>query len=407
MRAGLGASQPGSSDAAPAPTATPPSGAPPTVATEPRPPPWARLPPRPPAVIVGPAGEPLTVTVVRPVTQPPALSVVIAHYQRGDSLLSLLGDLDRQVLGVAFEVIVVDDGSEQPFVASSVPGFALKVVRRPNGGPGAARHSGIFLADAPVIVLVDDDMHLAPDFLACHVAAREAGADVVLGRIALEPDDVALFERFHVKVMDQIAPTDAATGGPGGLQPSEGRWLCTGNVSFRRADYDAIGGFDLALRRCEDRDLGIRLEAAGLRVMSSVAAVSMHRSDHRDVDVWRRRNEVYGRSDAQIGAKFPALASASPFVYLPDVPTPARQALLLAAVAPWFGRVAGTAVYALAELVDRRRERSRTADRLAVRLATLTYGLDYFAGVGRQSGTGRQALRAWRSWKALAARSGR
>ncbi|HEX8822207.1 MAG TPA: glycosyltransferase, partial [Archangium sp.] len=51
----------------------------------------------------------------RPVPLRPRLSVVVANYNRLDSIQRLLGQFARQTLPPSdFEVVVVDDGSREP-----------------------------------------------------------------------------------------------------------------------------------------------------------------------------------------------------------------------------------------------------------------------------------------------------
>jgi GT2 family glycosyltransferase len=334
-----------------------------------------------------------------------SVSVIVAYFDRPELVSTLLADLHEQQLDVGFDVIVVDDGSPRPFDRSTSSwtrtDASLRVLRQDNAGPGGARHSGIEASTGDLIVIIDDDMQTSATFLAEHLAAHRRGADVALGRIELDPDaDVSLFERFHIQVMDRVAPPVSPGDLHSGLVTdprAEGRWLCTGNVSFSRAAYEAIGGFDLSLRRCEDRDLGIRFETAGFTVVSASLARAHHRSDHVDVAKWRARNELYGRSDSVIAAKHPSRPQVSPWSFLPEVLPPARPVLVLSSVFPSFGRIAGSASYWLATRIDRL-PLPHTGP-LAIKLVTLTYGLDYFAGVGDFLGGPRRALNSWRSWR--------
>lgn len=322
------------------------------------------------------------------------LGVVIATYDRPDSLRELLGDLAEQVTERPFRVVVVDDGGHADLdsVRPVAPPFDLRFIRRDNGGPGAARHCGIEALDTDVIVIVDDDMRVATDFVQSHWDAHQRGAEVVYGFIA-PPDDLdraPLFARFHQRAIDQWLELYRA-----GTTPSGGR-LCTGNVSMRRGAYVAVGGFDLTLVRCEDRDLGLRLEERGCRFAMVEAARSEHRSDHRDAGAWRRRNVVYGRSDEVIARKHPRRADVSPWSFLDELPYVVRPLLVSAALAPRLLGPVGAAAYRVAELADR-----RAAVGPAMKLVGLTYGLDYYRGVGLQGGGARAAWRSLRAHRRL------
>src|SRR3954451_12957237 len=147
-------------------------------------------------------------------TLPPstaAISVVIATLNRTSSLLRLLRQLERQTVSAdIFEVVVVDDGSTVPAAGDIArAGLALHtvVLRSERSGAAAARHRGIEAATGDVIVILDDDIQVAPDFLARHVEHHPAGSrNAVLGWIRPDPDiAMPIFERFHADVLERFA----------------------------------------------------------------------------------------------------------------------------------------------------------------------------------------------------------
>jgi GT2 family glycosyltransferase len=328
-----------------------------------------------------------------------SISVVVATFNRKDGLAGVLGDLGRQELaGGTFEVIVVDDGSAEsvvPGVAHGTYSFPLTVVRQANGGPGRARHRGIRHCAGDVVVIIDDDMHVEPTFLAAHLRCYSGGADVVLGRIK-SPNDPALplFERFHMEALERFV-----TEFERGESRPEGIRLCTGNVSFRKSAYDAVGGFDLGLVRCEDRDLGLRFEIAGYVFAFSSDAWSEHQSDHEDVAVWQKRSRLFGELDTKISWKHPAHRTASPWSFFPKLPVVLHPILFASACFPKVGAKLGAASYQLGVRVEKS-GRTKTA----MSLASLCYALEYFAGVGSAFDRPRakNVLKSWRSYAQVA-----
>lgn len=317
------------------------------------------------------------------------MSVVIATYNRLDSLLWLLDDLNGQV-GVqgGFDVTVVDDESEvavEGEVLARPTNFACQVIRRQNGGPGVARDTGIRSSSGAIVVILDDDMMIPPTFLAGHQRAHSDGASVVLGHIrAPRTGELPLFERFHQRTLDRFVAAYAK-----GDAIVEGVRLCTGNVSFRRDAYLAVGGFDMALRRCEDRDIGIRFELAGYPFAFTEEGWSEHRSDHEDVTTWRRRNTLYGELDTVIARKFPTVAHVSPWEFLFHLPKISLPFLATAVLFPSVGHSLAGQVYTVA----RQAEKRRFGD-VAMLGASLCYGMEYYAGVGRElaKAEGRRAV---------------
>jgi glycosyltransferase involved in cell wall biosynthesis len=305
------------------------------------------------------------------------LSLVVATYNRASSLRRLLRDLAQQSLPASeFEVVVVDDGSREPVVLRlgrlALP-FALRVVTQANAGAAAARHRGVCEARGELIVIVDDDMELPPTFLGAHLAQHPAGSRrLVLGRmLAPAGGPLPIFERYHAVMLDRLAE-DVRLG----RVQARGTHLFTGNVSFRRDDYFAAGGFDPSLKQSEDAELGIRLEKAGVEVRLCEEACSIHHSDHTSVGKWMRRAYQYGVWDHHIAQKHPDVPAADPWRFLSMVHPLSRPFLLASVGLP--GLMAGVAWLGIrcAQLLDR-----MGAARPAVAAATLVYGVQYYRGL--------------------------
>lgn len=333
-----------------------------------------------------------------------SVSVIISTFNRLPLLQELLDALGKQTLGTErFEVVVVDDGSREP-VAPALSmrrdAYKLTVLTQANAGAAAARHAGIMQATGEVVVITDDDMLVPPEFLAEHVAAHEAGNTVVLGQIAADQTvgEKPLFERFHAEQLARFVARfkDEPTA-------VRGVMVCTGNVSFRRDEYLAVGGFDKSLGRSEDRELGVRLQKAGARLYFAQKAVTTHRSDHTDLSVWMKRNYNYGVYDSRIHHKHPDRLDADPWHFLFLVNPLSRGLLLAAVAAPTVGKLLSQAAYKASEVVDRGRALHPAFERVAIAGATLTYGLEYFRGVREEAGSLGNALRdlGSHSWKAL------
>jgi glycosyltransferase involved in cell wall biosynthesis len=318
------------------------------------------------------------------------ISVVIATFNRGRLLLDLLQGLAVQTLPPGdFEVIVVDDGSKEPvrplIEAARFP-FDLTILEQPNAGPAAARHRGILRAKGDVVVVLDDDMLVDPGFLAEHLRAHEAGGTLVLGHIADDEElgvRKPLFELFHARQL-----TGFLNALREGRIAPRGVHVCTGNVSFRRAAYLAAGGFDLSLPHSEDRELGVRLEKAGARLVFADGARSVHRSDRASLEGWFRRSFLYGVCDARIAKKHPDVPYADPWRYLFDVNPISRPLFLLTAAAPGVGRRIARAAMRVAMGVE-----MLGAERAALAGATLAYGLEYIRGVRSEAGSLRATAR--------------
>lgn len=339
----------------------------------------------------------LTRTADRAAT--PQVAVIIAVYNRAESLRVLLTQLAAQRIDPsAFEVVVVDDGSTPPIAevmhAPDVP-FALRLLQQDNAGPAAARDRGIRASTAPLVISLDDDMRVGPDFIAAHLAAHaDAPAPrVVLGRLrAPSGASLRLFERYQLAQLDRLARR--ATTDPTVVR---GGNVYSGNVSFARALYDAAGGFDAALRFSEDAELGLRFERAGASIRFSDDAWSEHWSDHTSLSRWIDRSIAYGRADSHVAAKHPHDAGANPWRFLDDVNPISRPLLRLAVAWPTIGRVLARLVLALAHALA-----VIGGERLAMIATTLAYGLLYYVGVREAAGSFAAARAGRRAYLQMA-----
>jgi serine acetyltransferase/GT2 family glycosyltransferase len=312
----------------------------------------------------------------------PRLSVVVATHDRPALLARLLEQLARQTLPATdFEVVVVDDGSAEPvapaLAARSFP-YALRVETQANAGAAAARHRGAVAARGALLVVVDDDMEVGPDFLERHLARHPEGSrKVVLGAIRPPPSiaRLPLFERWGQRSLEAFAARALAGGAV------RGNNVYTGNVSFRRADYVAVGGFDAALGHSEDAELGLRLEKAGVAFEVAPDAYTVNGTDHTSLARWRRRARLYGVFDERIARKHRDLRHASPWRFLPDLNPVARTVILGTVLAPPVARAIAGAAYGVAAAADR-----LGLERAALAGVNFSYGLEYYGGVRGEAG---------------------
>jgi glycosyltransferase involved in cell wall biosynthesis len=192
--------------------------------------------------------------------------VVVPAYNDAPILRRALAALAAQSLApTAYEVVVVDDGStdetQDVIVAAAAGRARIRGVRLDrNQGRSAARNAGIRATPAPLIVFMDSDVLVRPDFLQRHLTIhREAGCPVV--------------GRGPVVVISQplVPPrTPRISSSPA--------YLDTANASVPRAALIEAGLFDEGFRvyGWEDFDLGLRLQSRGIPRVFSRDAVAFH-----------------------------------------------------------------------------------------------------------------------------------
>lgn len=315
----------------------------------------------------------------------PRLSVVVATYNRLPLISRLLEQFATQTLPPErFEVVVVDDGSREPVkeplsaLAAKLP-YALRVEVQANAGAAAARHRGVLAARGEVVLVTDDDMQVASDFLERHLAHHPEGSrQVVLGRIRPDPSigDMPLFERWYAYLNHRMAEELSVPGAR-----AHGNHLYTGNVSFHRADYVGVGGFDKSLGQSEDVELGVRLEKAGCTFVFASDAYVLHGSDHVSFERWLKRAHRYGMFDTQVARKHPDVRGVNPWRLLFETNPLARPLLAATVVAPQATRLLTGAVMSAAKAADK-----LGLEKAAFAGTSVVYGMEYLRGARNEAG---------------------
>lgn len=211
-----------------------------------------------------------------------ALSVVVATYDRAEILRETLRHLADQTLDPAeYEVIVVDDGSPDHTRAvveewmTRAP-HRLRYLHHSNHGPGYTQNRGLEAAQAPIVVLMADDIFMSPPTLEKHLEMHRShpGDEVaVLGRVE---ESRRLRDTVFLRHWDHFRFSALA-----GLQevPYYRFWAC--NLSAKREFVIRHGPFRHERGRGgeaahEDIVLGYRLSNAGLRLLYCPEALALH-----------------------------------------------------------------------------------------------------------------------------------
>ena len=323
---------------------------------------------------------------------PAEISIIVATHNRGALLERLLRQISEQQFPMQeVEVIVVDDGSVDPVAPklhALAPGlaFPLTVITQANAGAAAARQNAVSHAKGELLLIVDDDMQLPPQFIAEHVRVHRegSGSTCVMGRCASDPSirTMPLFERYHAKLWDQHT-----TAARAGRIRVNGTMLATGNVSMRRCDFLSVGGFDASLERAEDTELGLKLERAGVDMVFSEAAYTLHGSDHTDVQTWLGRNYRYGMHHLRIARQHAWAAHADPWRFVFSLPKLGLPFVAVSVLTPGFSRRVSGAMFRTAMIAD-----ELGMEKLALRGAGVVFGMEYFRGVRMESGSVRDTV---------------
>jgi glycosyltransferase involved in cell wall biosynthesis len=221
-------------------------------------------------------------------------SIVIPTYNRRELLSHALVCLARQTYPAEqFEVVVADDGSadgtEEFLAAASFPFTLRSVCHKNNRGRAAARNSALAVTRGDLIIFLDDDMEVAPGFVAAHLAAhrREAAAVAVVGNAVTHPAlPVTTLNRY----LDHTGVHRLSN-----LAPVPFRYFNSNNASVAMHVLKSIGFFNELFREYggEDTEMGYRLCRYGATFRYAPDALSYHLGI-KTIDELCRQLHTYG-----------------------------------------------------------------------------------------------------------------
>lgn len=210
------------------------------------------------------------------------LSVVIPTYNRAGILPRCLRALfDQRDVDVAWEIIVVDDGSadETPEVVAALTNespVSLRYVQQPNRGPAAARNRGIRIAGGRLVFMTDSDVLATPELLSAHLAMHACHpqpAVGVLGLVRWAPElEVTPFMRWWEDARFRFNRLLEGT------ETINHTYFYTCNVSVKRSFLMARGLFDERFPSAayEDTELAYRLRQHGFKLEFAPEALAYH-----------------------------------------------------------------------------------------------------------------------------------
>jgi len=243
----------------------------------------------------------------------PFVSVVIPTFNRKDSLLRTLDSLNGQTYSAhRYEVIVVDDGGDDGTgeIVNMSFSFPLRCFRQPNQGDAIARNFGALQSRAELLVFLDDDIVVEPEFIAALVEEhRDTGPLVAVGTLhRIAPEACA---EYGVPPLQR--PADKAE--PSG--PIHFTQCLSGILSIRRDSFLGLGLMQPVADEGSsvwcDVEFGYRAHLQGFRFVRSAEAVGYHYdATLRNLETSCRRWFRAARAAVSLFEKHPGLAQFVP-----------------------------------------------------------------------------------------------
>lgn len=227
----------------------------------------------------------------------PSITVVVPVRDRPAELAGCLESVARVRYPGSMEVLVVDDASEEPV---TVP-VGVRLVRLPRSvGPGSARNAGAAACGTELLAFLDSDCVAEPNWLDTLVPELADPAVAAAGGRILPAAERGWLERYEAV----RSPLDLGSGPASARPQAPVPYLVTASLVVRRGAFEAVGGFDPALRCGEDVDLCYRLSAAGHRLVYRPASQVRHW--HRATPLaFARTRATYATTEAPLLRRHP------------------------------------------------------------------------------------------------------
>lgn len=186
---------------------------------------------------------------------------------------------------------------------------------------GCARNEGVARSQGDILLFIDDDALPGDETLVERVVAPLLAGDerLITGAAKLIPPDSSRFQRWVAREVPRIEhPVVAEPLESNPDPPHYSTELTTTCAALRRADFEALGGFNPTLRRGVDTEFFIRARRAGFRFLLVPQAWTWHPAPANLRALWRK-HFLYGAGHAQELAADPGRARGlqrRPLLYL-------------------------------------------------------------------------------------------
>lgn len=235
-------------------------------------------------------------------------TIVIPTYNRKQVVLETLAALVRNGCGEhRWEAIVVDDGSSDGTAGAvaewaKAVGSPIRVIRQTNRGPASARNCGAEAAKGRMLIFIDNDILVEPDFVSKHLQTLTEHENCwVVGRVVHPPELLrSPFGRYRNAVWEAFHRAHEEAG------VYETNGITAANLSLPADHFRRFGGFDedFTIASSEDWVLGFRARQAGIRILYRPDIKVVHNDWADTLDRFCQRQKMYSISDVLLWRKY-------------------------------------------------------------------------------------------------------
>jgi len=233
-------------------------------------------------------------------------SFVVPVYNRPQEIEELLYSLTKQNTTILFEVIIVEDGSEETaieVVDSYRNSLPIQYFTTKKNGAGMARNFGMSKAKGDYYIVLDSDVLVPSNYLnVVSTALNENYTDAFGGPDAAHPT----FTHFQ-KAINFSMTSVLTTGGIRGRKKSVGKFQPRSfNFGISKIAFEQTKGFS-SMKVGEDIDLSFRLWEQGFNTQLIESAFVYHKR-RNSIDTFFSQTFKFGMARPLLSKKYPNTA---------------------------------------------------------------------------------------------------
>lgn len=212
------------------------------------------------------------------------LSVIIPAYNEEQYIDSLIQSIKGSIQNTDYEIIVVDNGSNDSTVQLATDSGA-QVYSIPKSTVAKARNFGATKAKANILAFLDADVRITDDWgkeiekILSYIAEK----NILTGSRYTIPENPGWLEKYW---FEPLSKKDIS-------------YINGGNLILSKNTFKKIGGFNGLLVTAEDYEFSTRAISKGIQIINNPALRAIHDGYPKTLSHFCKREFWHGKGDCQ------------------------------------------------------------------------------------------------------------